>query len=64
MAEVSEEVVFHTKADQVQFNTRTNGDKFTVNNLQFSQNQATSFSWLVNADGQVELEWQVKIKGT
>lgn len=62
MAEIEEEVVFHTKADQVEFNTRTNGDKLRIRQLNLSQSQAASLTWLVNADNNVELEWQVKVK--
>ncbi len=62
MAEVEEEVTFHTKADQVLFNTQTNGDGVTLRRLKLSQAQATSLAWLVNADGNTELEWQVKVK--
>ena len=64
MAEIEEEVVFHTKADQVEFHTKTNGDKLNIKNLKLTQKQATSLTWLVNADNQVELEWQVKVKET
>lgn len=63
MAEVEEEVTFHTKTDQVKFFTQTNGDKLNILNLKLTQTQATSVAWLVNADGQIELEWQVKVKG-
>ena len=64
MAEVEEECIFLTRADQVQFHTQTNGDTIRIKNLRLSQKQATSFAWLVNADDAVELEFQVKIKGT
>ncbi len=64
MAEVEEEVVFHTRADQVKFHTQTNGDTIHLKNLKLSQSQATSIAWLVNADDNAELEFQVKIKGT
>ncbi len=64
MAEIEEEVVFYTTADQVQFNTRTNGDKLHINKLKLTQAQATSVAWLVNADGSAELEFSIKVKGT
>ncbi len=63
MAEVEEEVIFHTIADQVRFSTQTNGDTIYLKNLKLTQAQATSLAWLVNADGNVELEFQVKVKG-
>ncbi|GAH18066.1 unnamed protein product [marine sediment metagenome] len=63
MAEVEEECTFHTRADQVKFFTQTNGDKIRIINLALTQAQATSMTWLVNADDNVELEFQVKIKG-
>lgn len=62
--EVEEECVFHTRADQVKFHTQTNGDNIHIKNLNLSQKQATNLAWLVNADGTIELEFQVKIKGT
>ena len=64
MAEIEEEVVFHTRADQVKFFTQTNGDKLNLVNLKLTQGQATSMAWLVNADNNAELEFQVKVKGT
>lgn len=64
MAEVEEEVIFHTKADQLEFKTRTNGDSLFIHTLSLSQSQATSLAWLVNADNNSELEFQVKVKGT
>lgn len=64
MAEVDEECVFHTRADQVKFHTQTNGDNIHIKNLNLTQAQATSMAWLVNADGTVELEFQIKIRET
>ena len=64
MPEIEEECIFYTRADQVQFSTQTNGDTIRIKNLTLTQKQATSFAWLVNADGTAELEFQVKIKGT
>ncbi len=63
MVEIEEEVIFHTRADQVQFHTQTNGDTVHLKNLNLTQGQATSMAWLVNADGSAELEFQVKVKG-
>lgn len=62
--EVEEEVTFHTRADAIEFKTRTNGDTLFIHTLHLSQAQATSLAWLVNADGNAELEFQVKVKGT
>ena len=64
MAEVEEECIFHTRADQIRFRTQTNGDNIHIRNLRLTQAQATSMTWLVNANNNVELEFQVKIKGT
>lgn len=64
MPEVESECVFYTKTDQVEFHTKTNGDKLNIKNMKLTQSQATSLTWLVNADGNVELEFQVKVKGT
>ena len=60
--EVDEECTFYTKADQVKFHTQTNGDNIHIKNLILTQAQATSFAWLVNADNNSELEFQVKVK--
>ncbi len=62
MPEVENECTFCTKADQVQFYTQTNGDKLYIKNLKLTQDQATSMAWLVNADNNAELEFQVKVK--
>ena len=62
MAEVEEECIFYTRADQVKFHTQTNGDDIHIKNLNLSQRQATSLAWLVNADGNAELEFQIKVK--
>ncbi len=62
MAEIEEEVVFHTRADQVTFHTKTNGDKIIITNFHFDQGQAASMAWLVNADDSAELEFAVKVK--
>ena len=64
MAEVDEECTFYTRADQVQFHTQTNGDSVHLKNLMLTQAQVTSLAWLINTDDTVELEFQVKIKGT
>ena len=60
--EVEEELTFYTKADQVLFSTRTNGDSLRIKNVYLDQAQATSLAWLVNADDNAELEFQVKVK--
>ncbi len=62
MAGIEEEVVFHTKADQVQLRTQTNGDSIQLKRLKLSQTQVTSIAWLVNADDNAELEFQIKVK--
>ena len=64
MAEVNEVCEFYTRADQVQLRTQTNGDSVQLKNLKLTQKQATSLAWLVNADGTVELHFEIKIKGT
>lgn len=62
MAQVSETVTFITKADQLHFNTRTNGDELHILNLTLDQGQATSIAWLVNSDEEHELEIKIRIK--
>lgn len=64
MADVEEECVFHTGADQVRFRTRTNGDEIRILNLRLTQEQATSLAWLVNTDDIGKLEFTVKVKET
>lgn len=64
MAEIEEEVTFHTKPDQVKFTTTTNGDALHIKGFRFSQREAASMAWLINADNSGELEFQVKVKGT
>ncbi len=62
MAEIEEEVVFHTKADQVELRLKTNGDMIIMSGINLTQAQATSLAWLVNADTEAELEFSVKVK--
>ena len=62
MAEVEEELVFHTAADQLVFLTKTNGDSLRINDLKLTQTQATSMAWLVNANNAGELEINIKVK--
>ena len=62
MPEVEDECTFHTRADQVKFHTQTNGDNIHIKNLKLTQDQATSIAWLVNADNNAELEFQVKVR--
>lgn len=62
MPEIEEEVTFHTTADQVRFSTRTNGDSLSLGKLNLTQMQATTITWLVNADDNAELEFQIKVK--
>jgi len=64
MAEVEEECTFNTKADQVQYITKTNGDSIHIKHIILTQAQAASLAWLVNADIGAELEFHVKVKGT
>ena len=64
MAEIEEEAIFYTKADAIEFKTRTNGDILFIRKLHLNQSQATSLAWLINADGGVELEFQVKRRET
>lgn len=61
--EIEEECTFYTKADRVKFTTQTNGDRIIIQNLKMTQGQAASLAWLVNADANEELEFQVKVKG-
>ena len=61
MAELEEEVVFETKADQVEFKTKTNGDSLHVVGLHLTAEQAASLAWLVNAGQNRVLEFEVKL---
>lgn len=62
MPEIDDECTFATKADQVKFTTQTNGDQIIIKDLNLSQEQATSLTWLINSDDEHELEFQIKIK--
>lgn len=62
MATVAETVTFYTKADQIHFNTRTNGDELHLIGLDLNQEQATSMAWLVNSDDNHELEIKIRVK--
>lgn len=56
MPKISEECVFTTKADQVQFST-PHENSVRIKNIKLTQEKATSLAWLVNSSA--ELEWKV-----
>lgn len=62
MIEIEEECIFYTRADQVKFHTQTNGDSLYIKGVHLTQGQATSLAWLVNADNNAQLEFQIKVK--
>ncbi len=61
MAEIEEEVVFETRADQVEFKTKTNGDSLHVVGLHLTPEQAASLAWLVNAGVGRVLQFEVTL---
>ena len=63
MAEINEKCEIETRADQIHFHTRTNGDKIYIKNLKLTQDQATNLAWLVNADDNAILLIEIKLKG-
>jgi len=62
MAEIEEEVVFFTKADQIKFNTQTNGDKIIMSGFHLTKEQAATMAWLVNTSDNSELKIKIKVK--
>lgn len=44
------------KADQVLFNTRTNGDTLVVNHMVLNQDEATILAWLTNSPNKLKIE--------
>ena len=60
MPEISEVCEFVTSVDQVQFETSTNGGKISIVKICLNRDQATSLSWLVNSNK--DLEIRIKIK--
>jgi len=62
MAEIKEEVTFFTKADQVRFETRTNGDRLHIKGFHLDPSQAASLAWLVNQDNNAQLKFKIKVK--
>lgn len=63
MPEVEDECTFETTADQVQFSTKTNGDRIQIKGVHLTQDQATSLAWLINSKDHIKLEFTVKVKG-
>lgn len=64
MAEINEKFELETRADQIHFHTRTNGDRIFIKDIRLSQKQATNLAWLVNADDTAVLLIEIKVKGT
>ncbi len=62
MAEISEICVFVTKADSVNFDTSTNGDKLCISNLDLSKEQAASLAWLINHEATTNLKFRIKLE--
>lgn len=62
MAKAEKECKFETKADQVEFTTKTNGDFIMIRNLHLTQEQSSSLAWLINSGESAILEVQIKIK--
>ena len=54
--------VFETSEDQTKFNTQTNGDMLRLQVSNMSAEMAASMTWLANQDGDVTLEWRVRVK--
>lgn len=54
--------VFVTGEDETKFNTQTNGDKLKILISNMSPEMAASLTWLTNQNGDVTLEWRVRIK--
>lgn len=44
------------KADQAQFQTRTNGDTLIFNSLQIGREKAATLAWMVNSPKQLKVE--------
>lgn len=62
--EVENEIVLEIKASSFYFATQCDGDKLVLSNLEMTQTQAASLSWLVNSPPDTVLEVQIKEAGT
>lgn len=61
MPEINDECTFVTKADNVQFSTKTNGDTIAITGVHFSKEQAASLAWLINNTDK-NLVFEVKLQ--
>ena len=61
MAEIVENCEFIVGADDIQFNTQTNGDTIIIRNLELSQGQAATLAWLINGPSTLKVE--IKLSG-
>ena len=61
MAEIPEICVFTTTADNVSFESTTNGDKLGVT-MNLSKEQAASLAWLINHESTTNLKFRIKLE--
>lgn len=60
MPEINDECIFEVDSGRVMFRSRKNQSTMEINCSDFTQDQATSLTWLIN-NGPV-LEFQIKVK--
>lgn len=61
MPEIPDVCEFEVAADQITFQTITNGENIEIKNINMTQNAAASLAWLINTDNHLTIE--IKIKG-
>lgn len=61
MPEIPNSCEFEVAADQIVFSTKTNSDHIEFDNVDMSQDAASTLAWLVNSDNHLTIE--IKIKG-
>lgn len=60
MPEIEEEVQFNTTTDQMDFNTKTNGDRLIISDLRLTKEKAATMAWLVNHTQDLTIEIRLK----
>ena len=61
MPQIPDVCEFEVAADQIAFQTITNGENIEIKNINMTQNAAASLAWLINTDNHLTIE--IKIKG-
>lgn len=59
MPQIPETCEFEVSADQIELNTKTNGEKICIEGVHMGQNAAATLAWLINTDNHLTIEVKI-----